>query len=99
MSDALPIPKAPEKRKVRVRSRIGMGSVSTHVCITKGSDVKRANRKLADAMVRDEGWIYCPRSKWKAQFQKSDRGVSVAVEAKPKAKKVKVDKPRKSKEK
>ena len=91
-----PVPETPKKRKVRVGSRVGSGSVSNYVCITKGADVKRANRKLADAMVKQEGWAYCLRSKWKSQFANDNRGVSVTTEdPKPKAKKVK---PRKGKE-
>lgn len=97
----LPAPVAPSKRKTRVRARVGSGTLSNYVCIVKGADVKRTSRLVADNMVAVEGWSYAPRSLWKKQVR-DVKGYEAPVveqkEVKKKAKKVKTDKPRKSKE-
>ena len=38
---------------------------------TKGI-IKRVPDKKAHEMVRNSGWNYCPKSKWKAQVRKED---------------------------
>jgi len=38
---------------------------------TKGT-IKRVPDKKAHEMVRNSGWNYCPKSKWKAQVRKED---------------------------
>jgi hypothetical protein len=89
------------KRKTRVKARVGSGSLKNYVCITKGSEVKRTSRVLADTLVATEGWNYAPRKLWKEKVR-DVKGYSapivVQVEVKKKAKKVKDDKPRKGKE-
>lgn len=96
------IPAAATKRKrTRVRANVGSGTVSTTVCIKKDSLVKRLSRAEADKLVDTEGWSYAPRSLWKKQVR-DVKGYQAPVveqkEVKKKAKKVKTDKPRKSKE-
>ncbi len=90
------------KRKVRVGSRVGSGSLKNYVCITKGSEVKRVSRKTGDQLVATEGYSYAPRSKWKKEVRDVKGYVAPVVEVKEqpkkKAKKVKVDKFRKGKE-
>ncbi len=91
------------KRKIRVGSRVGSGSLKNYVCITKGSEVKRVSRKTGDQLVAKEGYSYCPRSKWKKEVR-DVKGYEAPVlevkeQPKKKAKKVKTDKSRKSNEK
>jgi hypothetical protein len=90
------------KRKVRVGSRVGSGSLKNYVCIRKGADVKRLKRVVADEMVRNQGFSYCDRSVWKKEVRDVKGYVAEVVEVieqpKKKAKKVKVDKFRKGKE-
>ncbi len=97
---ATPTPTTKRKR-TRVRARVGSGSVSTTVCITKGADVKRTSRLVADQMVAVEGWSYAPRKLWKEKVR-DVKGYSAPVveqkEVKKKKKPVKTDKPRKAKE-
>jgi len=87
------------KRKIH---RAGQGSVGNYVCIRKGDDIKRVKRKAGDTLVRVEGYSYCPRSVWKAEVRDKKGYVPTPVVAeeqpKPKKKKIKTDKPRKSKE-
>lgn len=97
----LPTPVTPSKRKTRVKARVGSGSLKNYVCISKGAEVKRISRAVADNLVAVEGWSYAPRSLWKKQVR-DVKGYQAPVveqkEVKKKAKKVKTDKPRKSKE-
>lgn len=90
------------KRKVRVGSRVGSGSLKNYVCIRKGADVKRLKRAIADAMVKNEGYSYINRSVWKKEVRDIKGYVAEVVEVKEqpkkKAKKIKTDKARKSKE-
>jgi DNA modification methylase len=90
------------KRKVRVGSRVGSGTLKNYVCIRKGADVKRLKRNVADAMVRNQGFSYCDRSVWKKEVRDVKGYVAPVAEVieqpKKKAKKVKTDKARKSKE-
>lgn len=90
------------KRKVRVGSRVGSGSVKNYVCITNGKDVKRLLRLAADLLVATKGFQYCPRSTWKKEVRdvKGYQAPTVEVKEQPKkkAKKVKVDKFRKGKD-
>ncbi len=97
----LPEPVSPTKRKTRVKSRVGSGSLKNYVCISKGAEVKRLSRPVADTLVTTDGWSYAPRSLWKKQVR-DVKGYEAPVveqkEVKKKAKKVKTDKPRKGKE-
>ena len=80
------------KRKIRVRARVGSGSTKNYVCITKGSDVKRTNRLLADTLVATEGWKYAPRKLWKKEVRDIkgyEAPIVVQKEVKKKEKKVK----------
>jgi len=92
------IPTTTKKRKkTRVASRVGSGSVDNYVCITRGLEVKRVTRTVAAQLVLD-GFSYCPRSLWKKQVRDIKGYVAPVVveqkESKVKAKKVKTDKPR-----
>ena len=95
------IPTPTKRKKTRVKARIGSGSVATTVCITKGAEVKRLSRLVADNLVATEGWNYAPRSLWKKEVR-DVKGYSSPVveqkEVKKKKKPVKADKPRKGKE-
>lgn len=94
-------PLAPVKRKRnRVRARAGSGSLKNYVCISRGAEVKRLSRPVADALVATEGWSYAPRKLWKEKVRDVKGYVAPVVEqteVKKKAKKVKTDKPRKAK--
>ncbi len=94
-------PVTPSKRKTRVKARVGSGTMSNYVCITKGADVKRTSRLVADQMVTVEGWSYAPRKLWKEKVR-DVKGYQAPVveqkEVKKKKKPVKTDKPRKAKE-
>lgn len=80
------------KRKTRVRARVGSGTLKNYVCITKGENVKRTSRILADTLVATEGWKYVPRSLWKKEVR-DVKGylapIVVQKEVKKKEKKVK----------
>lgn len=93
---------APVKRKRnRVRARAGSGSLKNYVCVSKGAEVKRLSRPVADNLVATEEWSYVPRKLWKEKVRDVKGYVAPVVEqkeVKKKAKKVKTDKPRKSKE-
>jgi hypothetical protein len=97
----LPTPTTPTKRKTRVKARVGSGSLKNYVCISKGAEVKRLSRLVADNLVATEGWNYAPRKLWKKEVR-DVKGYSAPVveqkEVKKKSKKVKTDKPRKGKE-
>jgi hypothetical protein len=96
------IPVTPSKRKVRVGSRVGSGSLKNYVCISKGTEVKRVKRQVGDRLVAVEGWAYAPRSLWKKEVREKGLAVKFVApevkEVKEKKKKIKTDKPRKSKE-
>ena len=41
-------------------------------CIEKhGEKIKRVNDDNAMEMVKEKGWAYCPKSKWKVQRDKT----------------------------
>jgi hypothetical protein len=95
------IPVTTKRKRTRVASRVGNGTVSTTVCIKKDSVVKRLSRPEADKLVAVEGWSYAPRSVWKKEVRDVKGYVAPVVEqveVKKKAKKVKTDKPRKANE-
>lgn len=97
---AIPAPSPIKRKRTRVRARVGAGSVATTVCVKRDAEVKRLSRKEAEAYVAN-GWSYAPRSLWKKQVRDVKGYVAPVVEqveVKKKAKKVKTDKPRKSKE-
>lgn len=90
MTETTPTPQT--KRKIRVRARVGSGSLKNYVCITKGSDVKRTSRVLADTLVAKEGWKYAPRNLWKKEVRDVkgyEAPIVVQKEVKKKEKKVK----------
>jgi hypothetical protein len=86
----------PTKRKVRVKSRVGSGSLKNYVCISKGTEVKRVLRTVASTLVANQGWNYAKRSLWKKEVRDIKGYVAPVVEHKEtikKAKKVKPEKP------
>lgn len=83
------------KRKIRVGSRVGSGSLKNYVCITKGTVVKRIKRVLADKLVAVEGWNYAPRTLWKKEVRDIKGYVAPIVEQPEVIKKAKKIKPNK----
>lgn len=78
----------------------GNAKVNNYLCVRKATSVKRVARLVAERLVREEGYSFCPRSVWKTEVRAKGLAVKfvapvVTEEIKKKAKKVKTDKPRK----
>jgi hypothetical protein len=80
----------------------GNSKVSNNLCIKKNAVVKKVKRATAEMLIKTEGWTFTNRGEWKKTVR-DVKGfipdqVVVAEVVKKKAKVLKTDKKRKSKE-
>jgi len=38
-------------------------------CIKKGVEIKRVNNDVANMAVKENGWVFCPKSEWKTKVR------------------------------
>jgi hypothetical protein len=71
--------KSPDRRPSHHR---GHGKVDNWVCVNKGDEVLRVERKTVEAKYINQGWNYCPKSLWKQKVR--DAGSAPQVTPAPK---------------
>lgn len=77
--------RSPDKRPSHHR---GHGKQDNWVCVTKGEEVLRVERKTVEAKYISQGWNYCSKTLWRQKVR--DVGVTPVAPAPKKIKKPKV---------